>query len=107
MAKDETLHQLSDRIQARAVRRMGELYKTFNAQGQRSDQLKEGTLQKLTQKEVAESAGISEHQAKLRSGLVSRQPRDARLLMVFGIGRQRPPAGPKAGRTGDRAGSLR
>ena len=50
--------------QSRAVRRMGELYKTFNAQGQRTDQLKEGTLQKLTQKEVAESAGLSEHQAK-------------------------------------------
>jgi len=64
MAGDDSLRKMADRIQARAVRRMGELYKTFNAQGQRNDQLKEGALQKLTQKEVAESAGISEHQAK-------------------------------------------
>jgi hypothetical protein len=64
MAGDDSLRTMADRIQARAVRRMGELYKTFNAQGQRTDQLKEGALQKLTQKEVAESAGISEHQAK-------------------------------------------
>jgi hypothetical protein len=64
MAGDDSLRRMADRIQARAVRRMGELYKTFNAQGQRTDQLKEGALQKLTQKEVAESAGISEHQAK-------------------------------------------
>ena len=33
------LIQLSDCIQARAVRRMGELYKSFNAQGQRADKL--------------------------------------------------------------------
>jgi hypothetical protein len=64
MAGDDSLRTMADRIQARAVRRMGELYKTFNAQGQRTDQLKEGALQKLTQKEVAKSAGISEHQAK-------------------------------------------
>ena len=54
---------MTDRIQARAVRRMGELYKSFNAQGQRSDQLIEGTHNKLTQKEVRESVGLSHHQA--------------------------------------------
>jgi hypothetical protein len=64
MANDNSLRLLADRIQARAVRRLGELLKQFNAQGKRTDQLKEGTLQKLTQKEAADSAGISEHQRK-------------------------------------------
>lgn len=63
MADDDSLRQLADRIQARAVRRMGELYKSFNAQGQRTDQLVEGTLNKLSQKEVRASVGISQHQA--------------------------------------------
>src|SRR5258708_11832120 len=54
---------LADRIQARAVRRMGELLKQFDAQGRRSDQqLSEGTHTKLSQREVAENAGISKHQ---------------------------------------------
>jgi hypothetical protein len=63
MADDDSLRQLADRIQARAVRRMGELYKTFNAQGQRTDKLIDGTVNKLTQKEVRKSEGISERQA--------------------------------------------
>ncbi len=32
-----SLHQLSDRVQARAVRRMGELIKTFNNERARTD----------------------------------------------------------------------
>jgi hypothetical protein len=63
MADDDSLRQLADRIQARAVRRMGELYKSFNAQGQRTDKLIDGAVNKLSQKEVRESAGISERQA--------------------------------------------
>jgi hypothetical protein len=56
------LRELADRIQARAVRRMGELLKQFDSRG---DHLKkEGTLLSLPQKDVAESVGISEHQRK-------------------------------------------
>ena len=42
---------------------MGELLKTFNAQGRRADALSDGTVRKLTQKrEAAHAAGISERQ---------------------------------------------
>lgn len=45
------------------MRRMGELLKTFNAQGRRADALSDGTVRKLTQKrEAAHAAGISERQ---------------------------------------------
>jgi hypothetical protein len=42
---------------------MGELYKSFNSQGRRTDKLIDGAVNKLSQKEVRESAGISERQA--------------------------------------------
>jgi hypothetical protein len=42
------LRQLADRIQARAVRRMGEMIQQFNAQGRRTDSLNDGAVQKLT-----------------------------------------------------------
>jgi hypothetical protein len=51
-----------DRIQGRAVRRMGEILKQFNAQGRRTDRLNDGAVTKFSQKEAAESAGISERQ---------------------------------------------
>ncbi|WP_338833569.1 hypothetical protein [Bradyrhizobium septentrionale] len=43
---------------------MGELLKQFDAQGRRTDTLKDGTVQKLSQGEAAAAAGISERQAK-------------------------------------------
>jgi hypothetical protein len=53
-----------DRIQARAIQRCGELLKQFDAQGKRTDKLAEGNHHKLTKKEVATQAGLSEHQTK-------------------------------------------
>jgi hypothetical protein len=50
---------MADSTQARAVRRMGELLKEFDAQGKRTDKLVEGDYNKLTMKEAAETAGIS------------------------------------------------
>lgn len=58
MADDDSLRQLADRIQARAVRRMGELLKTFNNERARTD-LDDGAV---TQRSAAENAGISERQ---------------------------------------------
>jgi hypothetical protein len=58
MADDDTLRKLADRIQARAVSRMGELLKEFNNERARTD-LNEGAL---TQKKAADAAGISDHQ---------------------------------------------
>jgi hypothetical protein len=61
-AKDETLRSMADRIRARAVRRLGELLKLYDAQGQRTDKLSDGADTKLSQKEMAERAGISKRQ---------------------------------------------
>jgi hypothetical protein len=63
MADDDSLRQLADRIQASAVRRMGELLKQFDGRPDNAVKQKEGTLL-LTQAQVAENAGISEHQRK-------------------------------------------
>ena len=66
MADDDSLRQMADRIQARAVRRMGELLKQFDAPGKRTDQPDMGGHTKLSQKEVAAQAGISKHQKILQ-----------------------------------------
>lgn len=61
MADDDSLRILADRIQARAVRRMGELLKQFDGstrnRGKVGDHL-------TSQMDVANRAGISEHQRK-------------------------------------------
>jgi hypothetical protein len=63
-SEDDSLRKMADRIQARAVRRCGELLKQFDGQGQRTDKLMDGAVHKFTQKEAAQSAGMSERQVK-------------------------------------------
>jgi len=63
-ADDDTLRKLADRIQARAVRRCGELLKQYNGQGGRTDQLSAGAHTKLTQQQIARDAGMSRHQQR-------------------------------------------
>ncbi len=47
-SKDDTLRKMADRIQARAIRRCGELLKQVEAgQGSRTDRLQEATLLKF------------------------------------------------------------
>lgn len=60
MADDDTLRALADRIQARAVRRMGDLLKEFDGRG---DHMKKGDTP-LSRSDVAGRAGISIDQAK-------------------------------------------
>jgi hypothetical protein len=66
VARDDSLRVTADRIQARAVRRMGELLQEIDGSTRNKDTSaplgKEGAL--LTQKDVADAAGISEHQRK-------------------------------------------
>lgn len=64
MADDDTLHIFADRIQARAVRRMGELLKEYTLPHELrySHALRTGTLP--SQKSVAAEAGISKHQLR-------------------------------------------
>lgn len=60
-SKDETLRKMADRIQARAIRRCGELLKQIDTQpGKRTDlEPSEGSL---TRSEAANEAGLSRHQ---------------------------------------------
>jgi hypothetical protein len=60
MAHDDSLRQLANRIQARAVRRMGELLKQFDARG---DHMKKGDAP-LSRTDAATRAGISPDQRK-------------------------------------------
>jgi hypothetical protein len=64
MANDNGLRVIADRIQARAVRRMGELLKEVDGSTRNKDATApvgdEGAL--ITQKQVADAAGVSDHQ---------------------------------------------
>lgn len=62
-ADDDTLRKHADRIQARAIRRCGELLKQFNAAGARTDRPSEGAHPRSAS-EAASDAGISPHQHK-------------------------------------------
>lgn len=59
MADDDTLRKLADRIQARAVRRCGELLKQFD--GSTRNKGNDGAV-KTSKKQVAAKAGLSERQ---------------------------------------------
>ncbi|MEH2678676.1 hypothetical protein GFM11_10225 [Rhizobium leguminosarum bv. viciae] len=63
-ADDKTLENYAMRIRSRAIKRAGELLKEFDAKGQRTDLPKPsgGAPTKLTQREVAEAAGMSKDQ---------------------------------------------
>lgn len=61
-ANDDTLHKTAARIQGRAIRRVGELLKTFDGRGgDRSKSTGGGTFAP-TQKQAADRAGLSKRQ---------------------------------------------
>ena len=61
-AKDETMRKMADRIQARAIRRCGELLKQVD-RGKTGPRV-EGRHRPVTRTDAAESAGLSERQRK-------------------------------------------
>lgn len=65
-ADDDTLRKHADRIQARAIRRCGELLKQFESKGGRPSETSKATLTSFpqSQREAAESAGMSLHQQR-------------------------------------------
>lgn len=64
-AQDDDLRHMADRIQARAIRRAGELLSQIRAgQGARDGKWQEGSLPPLTRTRAADEAGLSEHQRK-------------------------------------------
>ena len=63
MSEDDTLRKQCDRIQARALRRCGELLKEYNSPGARTDlEPNDGGDGGLTQGQAAKDAGMSERQ---------------------------------------------
>lgn len=64
-AGDKTLENYATKIRHYAQRRVGELLQQFDAKGKRSDlEPTDSSVLKLSQKEVAESIGLSERQQK-------------------------------------------
>jgi hypothetical protein len=70
-AKDNTLHQLALRIQARATRRFGELLKQVPRGDEATRYGQEGALPPVTRTQAATDAGLSEHQRKTGLRLAS------------------------------------
>lgn len=68
MADDDALRKMADRIQARAVRRCGELLKQYKSPGARTDLPNNGTVAR-SQKEAAKKAGISQRQRETAIGV--------------------------------------
>jgi len=102
-AEDGELRRLADRIQARAVRRCGELLKEINGRG--INQYSEGGVgadTKLTQRQAAAAAGLSKRQ-QVTAVRVANLPeqrfedavdaeRPATVTALADMGRQRRPA---------------
>ena len=64
-SKDDRLRKMATRIQARAIRRCGELLREIESgQGTRTDKLHDGAVTKSTRTQAAETAGLSERQRK-------------------------------------------
>ncbi len=84
-AGDDSLRQMCDRIQARAIRRCGELLREIspNKGGRPSEETRAGArpglVEARTRKKAADDAGLSSHQAKtaLRVANVPREDFDA------------------------------
>jgi hypothetical protein len=75
-AEDSTMRQFADRIQARAIRRCGELLKTFQSDGGRPAKTTVGTRESFgprSQREAASEAGLSPHK-ELQAVRVSNIP---------------------------------
>lgn len=63
-SKDESLRKTADRIQARAIRRCGELLREYNAKGKRTDIEPKGPVSPKSRKEAGKQAGLSQDQVK-------------------------------------------
>jgi hypothetical protein len=61
-ADDDTLRKLADRIQARAVRRCGELLKQFDARPNNASNQSVGTDTLISRQDAARNAGLSDRQ---------------------------------------------
>ncbi|HEV8449319.1 MAG TPA: hypothetical protein VGQ44_21020 [Gemmatimonadaceae bacterium] len=74
-ADDDTLHRLATRISSRAIRRAGELLKTFQSAGGRPPKTTNGADGSYSQRKAADDAGMSERQ-ELTAVRVANVPAD-------------------------------
>ena len=63
-SKDDQLKKFAQRIQARALRRCGELLKQIPAARGANQNIQDGAVQKVTRESAATDAGLSERQRK-------------------------------------------
>lgn len=61
-ADDDTLRRQADRIQARAIRRCGELLKQFDGRPANAEKQSDGADTLISQRQAADEAGLSKHQ---------------------------------------------
>lgn len=81
-AKDDQLRKMADRIQARAIRRCGELLKQIEPARGANQNISDGTDTKvLTRKDAAEQAGLSERQ-KVTALRVASIPEESFMAQV-------------------------
>lgn len=105
-AHDDEMRKMADRIQARAVKRCGELLHEIDPSRGANQHIREGALPKVTRTSMATDAGLSEHQRKtalrvanvpeteFERAVESDQPPTVTALAERGkIPRPRPPAG--------------
>jgi hypothetical protein len=64
MSKDETLWKMAQRIQARAIRRCGELLSQFEKAQGANQNIRDDDSRMLTRTDAATQAGLSEHERK-------------------------------------------
>lgn len=82
-AKDDGMRKMADRIQARAIRRCGELLKQIEPSkgGRPSNETQDAAVQRFTRTDVATEAGLSERQRKTALRVAS-IPEDAFIAAV-------------------------
>ncbi len=78
-AKDESMHKMAERIQARAIRRCGELLKQIEPGKTGPKQLGAGAHTQLSRKDAATEAGLSKHQQVQAMRVYARQARNKNL----------------------------
>jgi len=107
-AKDESLRKMADRIQARAIRRCGELLKQIEPKHTgRPPENGEGALPNISRKQAATDAGLStwQHKTALRVASVpepqfiaaveSENPPTVSKLAEIGTQKREPPPAPR------------
>ena len=106
-AKDESLRKMADRIQARAIRRCGELLKQIEPAHGANQNIRDGAVPNVSRKQAATAAGLSERQRKtaLRVASVpepqfiavveSENPPTVSKLAEIGTQKREPPPAPR------------